>query len=43
MCIFQPAINVEKANLRVYLEREPDKKFIKDDNVASPGVVKYTV
>ena len=43
MYIFQPAINVPNAKLRVYPESDPDKKFLKDANVASPGLVKYKV
>ncbi len=43
MYIFQPAINDANAKLRVYPESDPDKKILNDDNVASPGLVKYKV
>ena len=41
MCIFQSAINDENENLKVYPESDPDRKFLKEDNVASSGLVKY--
>ncbi len=43
MYIFQPAINDANAKLRVYPESDPDKNFLKDAKLASPGLVKYKV